>query len=227
MSSLLNEWQHRYHRSANRNAVAMSATGNPRRCLAIPDGTFVISIVFMSMLFTYFVIPLGIPDASLFRNGIPNDGYVIGSIIFQWMALMVALTLYYPRSQRMYTLPRGSMCATGYFEDEFGTSLSPITTVMLTYAVIKLFSFFGAVASKTSTIETQRLVRTVLALSELIILYLYVYNMHEAARQKYVERKRMAGAGRSTNARGGYEYLNNNVTDQTEEVLRYLATHRR
>lgn len=219
--TLLNNLYRMNHRSVDGVAIS-AATGIPRRCLAIPDGTFVISIVFMSMLFTYFVIPMGIPDASLFRNGIPNDGYVIGSIIFQWMALMVALTLYYPRSQRTYTLPRGSACAAGYLEDEFGTTLNPITTVMLTYAVIKLFSFFGAVASKTSTVETQRLVRTVLALSELIILYLYVYNMHETVKQKYVDRRRANARGRSYG-----EYSNNADYSEEDMLRRYIATHQR
>jgi hypothetical protein len=207
--------------------AAQQGTMGMRQCLAIPDGTFVISIVLMAMIFTYFVIPMGLPDASLFRNGIPNDGYVIGSIIFQWMALMVALTIYYPRSQRMYKPRSGTMCTSGFQDDEFGNSMHPITTVMLTYAIVKVFSFFGAVASRNSSVETQRLVRTVLALSELIVMYLYVYNMGESAKQKYADRGRMRQQG--INARGIYGNTRLNGFDnenRAREIL-YELSHRR
>lgn len=181
----------------------LATRGTTRKCRAIPDGAFVISIVLMAMIFTYFVVPLGIPDASLFRDGIPNDGYVIGSMIFQWIALLVALTLYYPtaRSQRSYTPLRGAMCATAFQEDEMGTSLDPINALLLTYAVIKVFSFVIALASRNSATETQRLVRTVLALSELIILYMYVYNMSEYAKIRHTDRQRMMMGGRANTNR--------------------------
>ena len=171
-----------------------------RRCLAIPDGTFVVSVVFFAMIFTYFVIPMGLPNASLFQNGIPGDGYSIGSTIFHWFALLVALTLYYPRSQRIQyprplqprvpgAPPSASPCLPDFYDDEVGNSMQPITTVMITYAVVKAFSFVTALASRDSAAETQRLLRTVLALAELIIIYMYVYNMSENARQKVLDQR--------------------------------------
>lgn len=166
-----------------------------RQCLAIPDGSLVVSVVFFAMVFTYFVIPLGIPNASLFKNGIPSDGYSVGSTIFHWFALLIALTLYYPRAYRTRLPPTQrvgappSPCAAEFLDDEIGNSVHPITTVLITYAVVKAFSFVASLAAKNSAVETQRLLRTVLALAELIVIYMFVYNMSENARQKVIDQR--------------------------------------
>lgn len=202
-------------------------------CAIIPDITYVMTTVVGTMFFTYFVVPRAFPDFNTF-TGQTNDEYRLLSSALHWMVLFATLNLYYPSNSRRYEkdylvennrIGRNVVtCAPNMVDlgSTIGNSMDPVSALLMFYMIIKILSFFFVTALRDATSETRQVVRLLSGIGEVIALWVYLTNYHEAAIRDVTRRAMHTPNNRHGNYRRRRRYGSGNHLYNSRYYNRYM-----
>lgn len=157
------------------------ALNQNRHCQSLPDPIFTTVILMVAMLFTTYLLPRTLPSIAVTR-GFVSKGYSVMSSIVHIMALVVALKIMHPSEYRPFVYGQPGICPPKtQMADQASQSISPIWSTVMVLVVVKFVSFFIQITFDDEPVETQDLVRIVLAMCELLAMYFYTMNMSENA----------------------------------------------